>query len=291
MKRWIIIALTVLLAGCGGSKHVEEVANPYAEHMRELSRNGIIAMQRERLDIAKRSFERALKAAKLANDRMLIAQAWYNLGVVHSATESYVEAEHALHQADREASGIGSEVMVMRTRLALALAHQKQGKDAWRPDSISSSLPVDVQLSAARLFQLQGNDALAVDLYERVASKRATGRQDMVYQAEAYMGLAMLADVRKDSAEVGRQTAKVLEIARDIGIPRLAAHAYLLKAGYGSPAQNEDAYRRSADLYRALDDAPGLKKALLGQLQLAKDRGDQTQMELLKRQLEELDAE
>lgn len=291
MKRWGLIILTLLLAACGGGKHLDEVSNPYADRMRELSKNGVIAMQRERWDIATRSFERALNAAKLANDRALVAQAWYNLGVVHSAVGEYAKAEEALHQAEQESRGAGSEVVLMRTRLALALAHQKQGKQTWQPDSISSSMPVDVQLSAARLLQLQGKQATAAELYKRVVGRRAADRRNMIYQAEAHMGLAMLADERKDGAEVEAETARVLEIARQTGIPRLAAHAYLLRASYVSSMQSEGAYRKAADIYRALNDTQGLRKALQGLLDLAEAREDREQVDMLKRQLEAPAAE
>lgn len=290
MKRWSLILLTLLLAACGG-KQVDDVSNPYADRMRELSKNGVIAMQRERWDIAGRTFERALKAAKLANDRALVAQAWYNLGVVHSAVGEYAKAEEALHQAEREALGTDSDVLRMRARLALALVHQKQGKKAWQPDSIASSMPVDVQLSAARLMQLKGNHTAAAELYWRVVKRRAKDRRNMIYQAEAHMGLAMLAEAQKDGARVMEQTARVLEIARKTGIPRLAAHAYLLMAGYSSPAQSRDAYRQAADLYQALDDTQGLKKALQGLIALAERQGDREQVESLSRELEELVAE
>lgn len=289
MKQWLLFILLLLSACGGGHQAAEDISNPYAERMRELSRNGIIAMQRERWDLAERSFDRSLTAARLANDRVLIAQALYNLGILYSAKRELEKAEHALLEAEHESKALGSEVLAMRIQLALALAHQKQGKQAWHPDEIVSGLPVDVQLSAARLAQLQGNNALASELYRRVAAKSVKSRQDLIYRGEACLGLALLADADGDVSEVLSLVAKVQEIARKAGIPRLAAHAYLLQAAHAPERDKSDLLWRAADIYRELDDATGLRKALQELLVLAKASGNQEQVKLLSDQLSDME--
>lgn len=289
MKQWIAIILLLLSSCGGGSRQIEAPSNPYAEQMRELSKSGVIAMQRERWDIAGRAFQRALTAARLANDAALMMQAWYNLGMMYSATARYAEAETALQEAGKGAVETGSQEMRMRARLALALVGQKQGRTVWQPEAIAPELPVDVQLAAARLVHMQGNSVFAAQLYERVLNRRANSRQQLIYRAEAHMGLAMLADLQQQGAEVAARTDRVFEITRQVGIPRLAAHAYLLRAGYLAAAQQVDAYRRAAALYRALNDRQGQRDALRGWLAQAQKTGDGEQVEQLEQQLEALE--
>lgn len=80
MKRLTVVVVLLMLVACGGSGQKFAVENPYAERMKELSRNGVLAMQRERWSVAEKLFDRALQAAQLAHDSDLVARAGITLG-------------------------------------------------------------------------------------------------------------------------------------------------------------------------------------------------------------------
>jgi len=291
--KWVVL-LTVLLlfsaCGGGGQKFVPE--NPYVERMKELSRNGVSAMQRERWDVAEKLFERALQAAQLANDPNLIAGAWYNLAMAYVSSGDAQKGGELLMRASSVASRHQLDIDRMRAEVALALLYQKQGKEAWRPDVLGSSYPEDIHLSAARLAQLQERYDVARREYEFVLRKRDSSRSVMLYKVEAHMGMALLAEQLGDRTTAKNEIENVLKKSREIGAPRLAAHALLLSAKLGGNAVlKQDSLRDALAIYRALDDVRGQKDALVQLLALAEKQGDAAQAKLLQQKLQALEKQ
>jgi len=271
---FLITLLTLVSCGGGSQKHI--VDNPYAERMKELSRNGVIAMQRERWLPAEKLFERALESAQLANDPALIAQAWYNLGVLHLSTSHIEKGEDALTRAVSVAQRHGLNVVLMRSRLAMALSRQKRGISAWQPGSISGSMPLDLHLSAARLAQLQRNVDVARDEYRFVLDKRGDDRATLLYKIDAHMGLALLAEEQGDLAAAKQELSNVLRKSRGIGSPRMAAHALLLNARLsGNETSMLDDLQDALAIYHALKDVRGQKDVLDQLVLLAEKQGDE----------------
>lgn len=287
MKQLMTIAVLLLLTACGSSGQKTVVDNPYAERMKELSRNGVAAMQRERWLVAEKLFDRALQAAQLANHPGLIGQAWYNLGTLHVSAGSDKKGEDALKRAIGVAEQHRLEVTHMRAKIALARLHQKQGnRAAWQPGALASSMPTDLHLSLARLAQLQKRYDVARHEYLFVSTRKSSGRASMLYKAEAHMGLALIAEQFQDYETARQEAKRVLNLSRKIGAPRLAAHALLLSAKL---EENEDAKQDDLQdalaIYQALKDMRGEKDTLLQLKALAEQRGDSAAAEAWQKQL------
>ncbi len=289
MKQLVVLATILMLAACGSSGHKNMVENPYAERMKELSSNGVAAMQRERWLVAERLFERALQAAQLANDPKLIARAWYNLGMLHVSAGDDQKGEAALKRASSVAEQHQLEVSNMRSRVALALLLQRQGREAWQPDVLGSSYPADIHLIAARLGQLQQRYDVARQEYEFVLRKREVDRATMLYKIEAHMGLALLAEQQQDHETAKKEATLVSEMSRDIGAPRLAAHALLLSARLiQGEAQKRNDLQAALAIYRALQDLQGQSDTLHQLMHLADHKGDHIESERLQGELDQV---
>jgi len=283
----VAILVLLLLAGCGGSSGKVAVDNPYTEKMKELSRNGVAAMQKERWAIAEKSFDRALQAAQLSNEPALIARAWYNLGMLHVSSGALKRGESALEKAMAVAKQHELVVSQMRSRVALALLHQKRGEKAWQPESLPSSMPIDLHLSAARLAQLQKRYGVAHQEYGFVLRTGGDDRAGMLYRAEAHMGLALIAEEQGDQEAAKNEAASVLTMSRKIGAPRLAAHALFLTAALTrDEAKKLDSLEDALAIYRALNDLQGQSDTLHQLMHLAEKRGDAAELEDLQRQLD-----
>jgi tetratricopeptide (TPR) repeat protein len=287
MKQLIVLATLLILAACGSSGQKDVVENPYAERMKELSSNGVIAMQRERWLVAEKLFERALKAAQLANDPDLIASAWYNLGMLYVSAGDDQKGEAALKRAFSVAEQHQLEVSKMRAKVALALLLQREGREAWQPDVLGSGYPADIHLIAARLSQLQQRYDVARQEYEFVLRKREADRAMMLYKIEAHMGLALLAEEQQDHETAKKEAALVSEMSREVGAPRLAAHALLLSAKLTQgESQKQDSLQDALAIYRALEDLQGQSDTLHQLMHLADHRGDHIELERLQGELD-----
>ena len=293
MIRWItFLSVTLMLAACGGSGQKNIVENPYAERMKELSRNGVVAMQRERWLPAQNLFERALEAAQLANDPVLVAQAWYNLGSLYLSSGSDEKGEVALHQAAEVAEQHQLEKVLLRTKIAQALIDQKRGDNSWQPDTISSSMPLDIHLSFARLAQLQGRYEASRRAYDFVLSKRGEDRISLLYKINAHMGIALVAEQQNKHADALQEVKMVLDMSREIGAPRLAAHALMLEAKLvGDELTQEDALEDALVIYQALGDRRGQKEALAQLIPIEERKGDVSQVETMRNQLQALEKD
>lgn len=293
MIRWVVSLLVVLmLTACGGGGQKNMIENPYAERMKELSRNGVVAMQRERWLPAQNLFERALQAAQLSNRPLLIAQAWYNLGTLHLSSGHDVKGEAALKKAAAVAEQYSLKLVGLRTQIALALIDQKRGIVEWQPDSIPSSVPLDIHLSFARLAQLQGRYEVSGKAYEAVLSRKDSDRSSLLYMTEAHMGLALLAEQQQDHTTALNEIDSVLVMSRELGAPREAAHALMLKARLEEVEPSKvDSFEDALAIYRALKDHRGEKEALVQLMALAKERGDPDQVQSLQEQLDTLEKD
>lgn len=286
MKQLIALAVLLLLTACGSSGQKAVVDNPYAERMKELSRNGVAAMQRERWLVAEKLFDRALKAAQLANHPGLIGQAWHNLGTLHISAGSDKKGEEALKRAISVAGQHQLKITLIRAKIALARLHQKQGKRAWQPGALASSMPMDLHLSLARLAQLQERYDVARHEYAFVSNGKNSDRAFMLYKTEAHMGLALIAEQFKDHETAKKEAESVLAMSRKIGAPRLAAHALLLSAKLEEDrAAKKDYLQDALAIYRALKDVRGKKDVFLQLKAIAEEQGDSTEVEALQEQL------
>jgi len=289
MKWWLVAVAALVLTACGGSSHKEVIDNPYAERMKELSRTAVDAMQRERWLVAERLFDRALQAAQLANDPDLVGRAWYNLGVLHVAAGNEDKGEEALKRAISVAERHRLDTTLLRARMAQALLYQKQGKPAWKPDSLGSNVPLDLHLSLARLAQLQERYDVAHREYAVVLNRGGEDRGTILYKIEAHMGLALLAEQQKDIASARQEAGNVLRMSREVGAPRLAAHALLLNAKLEeNEALKQDNLRDALAIYQALEDSRGQKDTLLQLQAIAESQGDSASAELWRSKLREL---
>ena len=291
MIRWAVsLSVVLMLAACGGSGQKNLVENPYAERMKELSRNGVVAMQRERWLPAQNLFERALQAAQLSNHPLLIAQAWYNLGMLHLSSGNDEKGEVALKKASDVAEQHHLKLVDLRTRIALALIDQKRGIVKWQPDSIPSSVPMDIHLSFARLVQLQGRYDISRKAYGAVLSQKGSDRSSLLYKVEAHMGLALLAEQQQDHAAALKEAGRVLEMSKEVGAPREAAHALMLTARLKKEAHTkEDSLQDALAIYKALEDRRGEREALAQLIVLAEKRSDPDQVQSLQEQLDILE--
>jgi tetratricopeptide (TPR) repeat protein len=289
MKQLIVLATLLLLAACGSSGQKNIVENPYAERMKELSSNGVAAMQRERWLVAERLFERALQAAQLANDPNLLTRAWYNLGMLYVSAGDNQKGEAALKRAFSVAEQHQLEVSKMRAKVALALLLQRQGREAWQPDVLGSGYPADVHLIAARLSQLQQRYDVTRREYEFVLRKKEVDRAMMLYKIEAHMGLALLAEQQQDHEAAKKETALVSEMSREVGAPRLAAHALLLTAKLTQDeAEKWDDLQDALAIYRALEDLQGQSDVLHQLMHLADHQGNHVELERLQGELDQV---
>jgi tetratricopeptide (TPR) repeat protein len=284
-----LVAL-LLISGCGGSGQKYVAENPYAERMKELSLNGVAAMERERWDVAEKLFDRALQAAQLANDPNLIAVAWYNLGMLHVSSGDGEKGSEVLKKAVKVAVQHHLQIDRIRAEIALALLNQRHGEKAWQPEVLEAALPEDIHLSAARLAQLQDRFDVARREYEFVLRKRDSNRAIMLYKVEAHMGLALLAHQLGNFVEAKKETENVLKKSREVGSPRIAAHALLLSAKLDpDEASKQDSLQDALAIYQALDDRRGQKETLSSLIELASGQGDHNRMESLQQRLQELE--
>ncbi|MCF7820925.1 MAG: hypothetical protein K9M17_00625 [Mariprofundaceae bacterium] len=289
MKQLVVLAAMLMLAACGSSGQKNPVENPYTERMKELSSNGVAAMQRERWLVAERLLERALQAAQLANDPDLIATAWYNLGTLHVSAGDVQKGEAALKRASGVAQRHRLEILNMRAKVALALLHQRQGREAWQPDVLGSGYPADIHLIAARLSQLQLRYDVARQEYDLVLRNSEVDRAAMLYKIEAHMGLALLAEQQLDHETAKQETALVSNMSRDVGAPRLAAHALLLSAKLiQDEAQKRDNLQDALAIYRALEDLQGQSDTLHQLMHLAEHNGDHIELQRLQEELDQV---
>ncbi|MDX8404428.1 MAG: hypothetical protein R8K54_08485 [Mariprofundaceae bacterium] len=280
MKRLIVCAVLLALTACGSSGQKTVIDNPYAERMKELSRNGVAAMQRERWLVAEKLFDRALQAAQLSNQPALIGQAWYNLGTLHVSAGDDKKGEDALKRSIRVAQRHHLEISRMRAKIALARLYQKQGNKAWQPTALASSMPMDLHLSLARLAQLQERYDVARSEYTWVSNRKSSDRASMLYKIEAHMGLALIAVQLQDHETAKKEAERVLEMSRKTGAPRLAAHALLLSANMEeNEAEKRDYLQDALVIYQLLKDVRGEKDVLLQLKAMTEEQGDTTEVE------------
>ncbi|MDX8402624.1 MAG: hypothetical protein R8K47_08335 [Mariprofundaceae bacterium] len=290
--RLAVLLAALTLAGCGGGKaaHVE---NPYVQRGHDFFADGLEAMRRERWVAAERAFSRALLAAQLADDPAMVRRAWYDLGMARRAAGHRQEAAEALARAAVLARRQGDATMAMRARLALALlpgSGAGEGRASLLTDIERGSWPPDIELMAARWLQRGGVMDRARQHYlnaRRRAGKDATGLR---MKAQSSLGLALLAREAGDGREALRETARALEWCRQVGAPRVTAHALLLRGELSERRQDRiDALERALAIYDALGDRRGQARAVRALLAEAEQAGDAIQAARLRLRLSALE--
>jgi len=278
---WLVFV--ALLSACSGGSHKivdETVQNPYVKRAKTLTDAGIFAMQRERWDYAKNVFERALKEAQLADDLHLVAQQWYNLGTANAAAERYQEALHDFSEARGVAKRADDPVGVIRARLVWMLLAIQTGKtleheNMWQPDVLAAKYPVDVHLAAARLAQKQQRRNVANQEYNVVLKKSGKFRPGLLYQGQAHLGLAMLAREEQDMERAKREVEESLILFRQVGSPRLIAHALLFYSKLEVPINDRRrSLQRALVIYQQLEDARGQLDCLTALVEIENHAGD-----------------
>jgi len=273
MRLIVPLSLLLLLSACGG-KHEHKVENLYALKAVEYSRDGVEAMRIERWSAAERAFGRSLKAAQLADDHAMVVHAWYNLGSVRAAQHK-PDAGEAFGQAIVLAERYAMGEMQLRARLSRALWQTSNGQQAERVDLGSGRWPADIWLMAGRLAQMQQSEAEARNDYQQAIRSSGKDAAGLKMQAEAHMGLALLARIAGDAEAIRAESAKALELCRQTGAPRLTAHLLLLRASVpGVAAQPADEVERAYSIYEVLADVEGQRQSLQLWQSLAREGGN-----------------
>ncbi len=170
------------------------------------------------------------------------------------------------------------------------MSRSRAGEAAWTPSALAGKWPADVHLAAARLAQYQGRNDVAGEEYRRAAdrSNRKT-RAGLTYRAQAHMGLAMLAHAAGNNNAARKETEQALQLCRQVGAPRLAAHALLLSSELdGDAAARRDSLERALSIYRALQDERGQRESLEALIALARDAGEDERAARWQQQLDKL---
>jgi len=263
-QAYACLVAVALLASCGGSHRNaadDVVQNPYTKKAKTLTDAGVSAMQRERWDYARNVFGRALKAAQLTDDPRLVAKEWYNLGTAHAASGQYQKALRDFSEAQAVAKRANDPVTTIRARLARALL-PGQIND-WQPDVLAVKYPADVHLAAARLAQKQMRQDVAKQEYHLVLKKSGNSRLGLLYQAQAHLGMAMLARKEQDMGSAKQEVEESLGLLRQVGSPRLIAHALLFYGKLGVATNDRrGSLQRALVIYRTLEDVRGQRACL-----------------------------
>lgn len=288
--RWVTgLLLLLMLSACAGGKP-QTVGNAYVEQAKTLVAIGAEAMQRERWDYAQRVFARALTAAQLADDAVLVGQVRYSLGSAQAAAGDADAARRTLAHARAWAGRHGDELTSMRAHLRSALL-SSESSDAGSWLDVPGRMPADVHLMAGRLAQRQGRAEIAEREYGLALRRPDNTRAAMLTQAQARLGLAMLARDAKDLSTAGRESEKALTLLRRVGAPRLTAHTLLFLAQL--PIDSEarvDALERALTIYHALDDSLGQRQCLEWLAQLEGERGRDEAVAAYRQRLQQISA-
>ncbi|ATX82821.1 Tetratricopeptide repeat-containing protein [Mariprofundus ferrinatatus] len=295
----IIAILSLLLLSCGasGPKKPPEVVNPYTIQAETHTGNGLAAMQKERWDAAERSFSRALAASQLADDSPLIRRSWYNLGTALSGANNLARAEEAYSRAIELSANDHDEPMRLRALLALRLMQQRSGRIPETfaiqqlPQSLFSHLswPADLHLQAGRIAQRLGDPARARSAYVLVTQLKSSNASSLQLKAGAHMGLALLARDAEDNPTAWQESEQALLLCRKVGAPRLTAHALLLQGELSHDvSEKHNRLERALDIYSALNDPNGEKRAIEQLLLLAEAEGNDEAASLLRLRLQSI---
>jgi len=263
---FLFMSLSVFVVACGGGHKASEpiVKNLYMQHMEDFTHVGVEAMHQERWASAEHAFERALQMAKLANDPVKVTSAWYNLSMAYKAGKQAGKAEAALQKVFHLAKTHSFSAYKSRAELQLALLLIEQGKTVKSKPTLAFNSPADVYLMAAKLAYLQHRVGQAEQAYVKVIEISGGNRSGLLLQANATMGLGLLAKGKNQDVVAKEQALKVLKLCKQVGAPRLSADASLLLAGLAhevSIQERLDYAERARDIYFILQDDSGEMKA------------------------------
>lgn len=115
-------------------------------------------------------------------------------------------------------------------------------------------------------------------------------RSMMLYKIEAHMGMALMAEQQHDHKTAIKEVGRVLQKSREVGAPRMAAHALLFSANLEENEAAKQNYLQDAlAIYQLLNDVRGKKDVFLQLKELAEKQGDTTGAEALQEQLDLLE--
>ena len=273
MIRVLLIFSLVLITACSSGHKKAEVKSPYVDRAQTLTRAGIDAMQRGSWSYAENAFARALTAAQLADNTLLVIRAWYNLGVAHLANGHTPEGVAALHQAETLSLRHHDQANALRAHLQLALMGEMP--ESGQQIEPEANMPADIHLLAGKLAHRQGFADLASREFGKVLARKADTAPELLTDAQAHFGLAMVAkDLGERDAAIN-EAEKALALARKVGAPRLNAHVLLFLADLDlTDGERGDYLERSLVIYKALKDERGQRACLERLMGTAKQQGN-----------------
>ena len=270
-RYWVVMVLLVAITACGGGHQTSSkvvIENPYVQRVKDMTHLGVVAMQKERWASAENAFNHALQASKLANNPILIVHANYNLAMVHKAMwqaseMNITQVQDELSQVIRIGKKHHMDNEVIGAQLQLQLLQVKAGLKPNTMPILPDGLSESVYLTAARLAQLQGKPAQAGQLYHKTLTLAKNNRSGLLLQAQARMGLGLLAKDSGDETAAQKEIKKVLAICLQVGAPRISANASMLLSGLNNLSKQEriDYAERAMSIYQLLHDEHGEAKA------------------------------
>ncbi|MDX8397084.1 MAG: hypothetical protein R8K49_02065 [Mariprofundaceae bacterium] len=258
----------MLLSSCGAKHHdniLPVVENPYTQRVQDLTRVGIEAMYKERWLTAEHAFERAVQASKLADDLLYVVKSQYNLAMAYKAQGLKGKATVMLQQTLQIAKAHEFDVDALRMTYVLALLEPVKFPVVLPELSSMPPLPADLYLYAGQLAQQQQQFELANQYYEYVLKIASVQRSGLWFKANAHLGLAKVALQQQHLGVMNQQAGRSLELARQVGMPRLSAETLLFLAQYGglNKMEKQDYVQRAVDIYQLLGDQQAYKQAML----------------------------
>lgn len=254
--KWVLICvLACMLCACVAKKPPKEVPqSPYQSKVLFLNESGHQAMRQQHWMQAKMLFYRAKTAAELADHTGLVSASWYNIAMAHVGAGHQEHALYALKKAKAYADPVG----LMRIRLARLLL-QKSQDSHWLKDfeGVKTYWPLEVALSAARLAQQQHLTA-AESLYVEVLNRTKKDKQGLLYQAQAWLGLALMFE-KTDVIKAQEYANKALDVLHQLAQPALNAHVlWLLYRLEENAVMRTGFASRACKIYIHLKDKQGI---------------------------------
>jgi len=251
--------VVLLLLGACSFQAKPQLENSYIPRFQELTLHGLDALQHGRFTTAENALQKAMNSAWLSADLLWIGRAQYHLGALYLAQGKYPLALTMLNDAQKNAIVVQDQQTEWRAVFALALLQQQTGESVMDTPRLQNDMPEDVFLSAGRLAHLQGRMADAKKSYQRV-TRLGEQNPDTIYMvAQAYLGLALVARDEGEHEQALSMSKQVLHLAKQAGLPMLAAHALLLQ---GYLLDDVDKLEHAWQMYQVLGDFKGQYDAL-----------------------------
>jgi tetratricopeptide (TPR) repeat protein len=159
--------------------------------------------------------------------------------------------------------------------LLMQTGNKPDHEKIWQPDVFADEYPVDVHLAAARLAQKQNRRHVAKQEYELVLKKSSKFRPGLLYRGQAHLGLAMLARAEQDKQRAIQQVKASIVLLREVGSPRLLAHALLFYGQLDADIDDRrNALQRALVIYQQMEDGRGERDCLMTLVQVETQVGN-----------------